>query len=163
VPSTQWYPPHCFTQYHLEAIDSVGGLGATSEYQYYAADVARYIALRPSTLVLHAAVVRTGGVLPDSALACAGVRAYPRPFCGTDAQSLQAEYRLDDALARRVHFILFTETAAGRVRGGTQAFSQPAFQWHADTGVAITYRGFRLDVARGTLGNRITLELGQSY
>jgi hypothetical protein len=165
VPSSQWYPPYCNTQYRLEAFDALGWFGSTSEYQSYLADVAHYIAIGKSTLVVHGAESRTGGVVPDSFLVCAYIRAYPKAFCGTDAQQAAAEFRLNDALPQVFKFAFFTETASSRVRGGTQAFAQPTFQWHADSGVGIIFRNYiRLDIAYGSAGGRLSIALqGQTY
>lgn len=164
VAPTQWYPPFCSTQYRFAVLDTIGLLENTSMYQVYLADVSQYIRLRSSTVALHVSVQRTGGVLPDSSLVCGSVRAYPRPFCGTDAQTLQAEFRLADRIATPLHFVVFTETSASRVRGGSQAFASSGFQWHPDSGVGVIYRGVRINVAKGTEGWRITFELqGQAY
>jgi hypothetical protein len=165
VPSSQWYPPYCHTQYRLEAFDALGWFGSTSEYQSYLADVAQYIAVGKSTLVLHGAESRTGGVVPDSFLVCAYVRAYPKAFCGTDAQQATAEFRLNDALPQVFKFAFFTETASSRVRGGTQAFAPPTFHWHADSGVGIIFRNYiRVDIAYGSAGGRLSVALqGQTY
>jgi hypothetical protein len=161
---TQWYPPFCSSQYRFQLLDTIGLIGNTSRYQIYTADFSRYVPLGASTLALHANIARTGGVLPDSSLVCGSVRAYPRAFCGTDAQTLQAELRVSDRIAMPLHFAVFTETSASRVRGGTQAFALPAFQWHADSGLAVIYRGFRVNLANGSEGRRVTFELqGQSY
>jgi hypothetical protein len=165
VPSSQWYPPYCHTQYRLEAFDALGWFGSTSEYQSVLADVAQYVAVGKSTLVLHGSEARTGGVVPDSFLVCAYVRAFPKAFCGTDAQQATAEFRLNDALPRVFKFAFFTETAASRVRGGTQAFALPTFQWHADSGVGIIFRNYiRVDIAYGSAGGRLSVALqGQTY
>jgi hypothetical protein len=165
VPSSQWYPPYCHTQYRLEAFDALGWLGSTSEYQSYLADAAQYIGVGKSTLVLHGAESRTGGVIPDSFLVCGYVRAYPKAFCGTDAQQATAEFRLNDALPQVFKFAFFTETASSRVRGGTQAFAPPTFQWHADSGVGIIFRNYvRLDLAYGSAGGRLNIALqGQTF
>ncbi len=165
VPSSQWYPPYCHTQYRLEAFDALGWFGSTSEYQSYLADIAQYVAVGKSTLVLHGAESRTGGVVPDSFLVCAYVRAYPKAFCGTDAQQATAEFRLNDALPQIFKFAFFTETASSRVRGGTQAFAPPTFQWHADSGVGIIFRNYiRVDIAYGSAGGRLSFALqGQTY
>jgi hypothetical protein len=165
VPSSQWYPPYCHTQYRLEAFDALGWFGSTSEYQSYLADAAQYVAVGKSTLVLHGAESRTGGVVPDSFLVCAYVRAYPKAFCGTDAQQATAEFRLNDALPQVFKFAFFTETASSRVRGGTQAFAPPTFQWHADSGVGIIFRNYiRVDIAYGSAGGRLSVALqGQTY
>jgi hypothetical protein len=165
VPSSQWYPPYCHTQYRLEAFDALGWFGSTREYQSYLADVAQYFAVGKSTLVLHGAESRTGGVVPDSFLVCAYVRAYPKAFCGTDAQQATAEFRLNDALPQIFKFAFFTETASSRVRGGTQAFAPPTFHWHADSGVGIIFRNYiRVDIAYGSAGGRLSVALqGQTY
>jgi hypothetical protein len=165
VPSTQWYPPFCDMQYRVEAFDAIGVLGATSEYQSYIADVARYLSVGPSTLAFHAFAARTGGVVPDSFLVCGTARAYPKAFCGTDAQTLTAEYRLFDERSEIVKFSFFTETTASRVRGGTQPWALPTFQWHPDSGVGITYRNMlRVDLAYGTEGGRLSIALqGQTF
>lgn len=164
VAPTQWYPPFCSTQYHFAVLDAIGLFANTSRYQTYMADISRYVPLRASTLALHVDAARTGGVLPDSSLMCGSVRAYPKPFCGTDAQTLQAELRIADRIASPLHFVVFTETSASRVRGGTQGFAEAGFQWHADSGLGIIYRGVRLDAAKGSEGLRLTFELqGQSY
>jgi hypothetical protein len=161
---TQWYPPFCSTQYRFTILDTVRLFANTSQYQVYVADVSHYVPLGVSTLALHSNVARSGGVLPDSFLMCGNVRAYIRPFCGTDAQTLQAEFRIADSVAAPLHFVLFTETSANRVRGGSQMFALPAFQWHADSGIGIIYRGVRLNAAKGGEGLRVTFELqGQSY
>jgi len=152
----QLYPPFCNLQYRFGFVDGIGWLGATNEYQIYVVDAARYIAVGPSTLALHVAEARTGGVLPDSFLVCGAARAYPKPFCGTDAQTLTAEYRIDDRLPPKVELVLFTETAASRVRGGNQSWALPSYQWHAGSGIGIVYRGtVRLDLAYGSQGARL--------
>ncbi|MGA7357003.1 MAG: hypothetical protein WBW76_16380 [Candidatus Cybelea sp.] len=165
VPSSQWFPPYCHTQYRLEAFDSLGWFGSTSEYQSYLADAAQYVGVGKSTLVLHGSEARTGGVIPDSFLVCAYVRAYPKAFCGTDAQEATAEFRLNDALPQVFKFAFFTETASSRVRGGTQEFAPPTFQWHADSGVGIIFRNYiRVDIAYGSVGGRLSFALqGQTY
>jgi hypothetical protein len=165
VPSSQWYPPYCHTQYRLEAFDALGWFGSTSEYQSYLADAAQYVGVGKSTLVLHGSEARTGGVVPDSFLVCAYVRAYPKAFCGTDAQEATAEFRLNDALPQVFKFAFFTETASSRVRGGTQSFALPTFQWHADSGVGIILRNYiRFDIAYGSVGGRLSFALqGQTY
>lgn len=165
VPSSQWYPPYCHTQYRLEAFDALGWFGSTSEYQSYLADAAQYVAVGKSTLVLHGAESRTGGVVPDSFLVCAYVRAYPKAFCGTDAQQATAEFRLNDALSQVFKFAFFTETASSRLRGGTQAFALPTFQWHSDSGAGIIFRNYiRFDLAYGSGGGRLSFALqGQTY
>jgi hypothetical protein len=165
VPSSQWYPPYCHTQYRLEAFYAPGWFGSTSEYQSYLADAAQYVGVGKSTLVLHGAESRTGGVVPDSFLVCAYVRAYPKAWCGTDAQQATAEFRLDDALPHVFKFAFFTETASSRLRGGTQAFALPTFQWHSDSGVGIIFRNYiRLDIAYGSGGGRLSVALqGQTY
>jgi hypothetical protein len=165
VPSSQWYPPYCHTQYRLEAFDALGWFGSTSEYQSYLADAAQYVGIGKSTLVLHGSESRTGGVVPDSFLVCAYVRAYPKAFCGTDAQAATAEFRLNDALPQIFKFAFFTETASSRVRGGTQPFALPTFQWHADSGVGIIFRNYiRVDLAYGSVGGRLSVALqGQTY
>lgn len=161
---TQWYPPFCSTQYRLALLKTIGFAANTSHFEVYIADVSHYIPLGASTVALHATVQRTGGVLPDSMLVCGSVRAYPRPFCGTDAQTLQAEFRIADRITRPLHFAVFTETSASRVRGGSQAFALPLFQWHADSGIGVIYRGVRVNLASGGEGRRVTFELqGQSY
>ena len=152
----QLYPPYCNLQYRFGIVDAIPWLSATNEYQIYNVDVAGYIAVHASTLALHAAEARTGGVLSDSFLMCSAARAYPKAFCGTDAQTLTAEYRVDDRLAPTVELILFTETAASRVRGGDQPWALPTYQWHAGSGIGIVFRGMlRLDLAYGSQGARL--------
>ncbi len=165
IPPTRWYPPYCSTQYRFEVLDAIGLFNPTSEYQIFIADAAQYIRAGDSTLVLHAADDRSGGVLPDAFLLCSsGIRGYPKAFCGTDAQTLQAEFRVADAVPGPLHVVVFTETASSRVRGSLVAFAPSSFVWHADSGIGLIYRGFRLDLARGTDGNRLTFELqGQTY
>ncbi|HTA54991.1 MAG TPA: hypothetical protein VK755_09655 [Candidatus Acidoferrales bacterium] len=165
VPPAQWHPPYCYLQYRVEAVDAIGGLGANTEYRAVLADAAQYTRVGSSTLVLHGGVWRSGGVVPTSALVCAtGLRGYAKGTCGTDADVLQAEYRIADARPGNWKFILFTETAASRVRGGDQSFAPPAFAWHGDSGVGVMYRGVRLNLAYGSQGGRLTYELqGQLF
>jgi len=163
--SAQLYPPYCGGQYRFEVIDAIGAFGATNEYQIYVAGITRYVAVGTSTLAFYAGAARTGGVLPDSFLVCASGRAYPKAFCGTDAQSLTAEYRIADALPRKLKLVLFTETASSRVRGGSQPWALPTFQWHAGSGIGIVYAGLvRLDLAYGSEGARLWILLkGASF
>jgi hypothetical protein len=165
VPPAQWHPPYCYLQYRLELVDAIGGLGANTEYHGIIADAAQYTRVGSSTLVLHGGVWRTGGVLPTSALVCAtGLRGYAKGTCGTDANVLQAEYRMADARPGNWKFILFTETAASRVRGGDQTFAPSSFTWHGDSGLGVMYRGVRLNLAYGSQGGRLTYELqGQLF
>lgn len=165
VPSSQWYPPYCDMQYRFQVSNAPGWFGATSEYQSYSGDVARYIAVGSSTLALHAFAARTGGVVPDSFLVCGTSRAYPKGFCGTDAQTLTAEYRLDDARPYVFKFAFFTETSANRIRGGNQPWALPTFQWHPDSGIGIIYRNSaRIDIAYGQAGGRLSFAIqGQTF
>lgn len=164
VPPAQWYPPYCRVQYRIEAFDNVGGLGADAEYRQIFADAAQYTRVGSSTLAVHAALTRTGGVLPTSLLACAYTFGYAKSTCGTDTNLLQTEFRLADARPGPFKLILFTETAASRIRGGDQPFAPPTFQWRADSGVGLQYREFRFNVASGSQGGRITYEVrGQLF
>jgi hypothetical protein len=164
TPATQWYPPYCGFQYRFTATDAIGGLGATSTYRVYAADIARYFAVGPSTFVVHGNLARSGGVIPDSFLVCSTARAYPKSFCGTDAEGGVAEFRLNDAKNRPLEFVLFTETAASRVRQSANANALPYFTWHPDTGVGVMYHLLRVDLSYGKGGGRIFVELkGQAY
>ena len=164
-PPTKWYPPYCKLQYRFQVGDSIGGLGSTSEYQSFIGSAARYFNVGTSTLALNAAVARTGGVVPDSFLVCTtGVRGFPKQFCGTDATTLQAEYRIADAVRGPLHFVLFTETAASRVRGSTSPFAPSTYTWHPDSGIALIFHGVRFDLAYGPDGGRFSFELqGQTF
>jgi hypothetical protein len=160
----RWFPPYCDMQYRLQVSDSIGGFGATQEYRLISADVARYVAVGESTLAFHVNAVRTGGVLPDSFLVCSTVRAYPKSFCGTDAEGGTLEYRIDDVKQRPLEFVLFTEDASSRVRAGTQSFALSHFTWFPDSGIGVEYHLVRLDLAYGKDGARLTFELkGQLY
>jgi len=69
---------------------------------------------------------------------------------------LTAEYRVNDRRAPKVELVMFTETAASRVRGGDQRWAFPSYQWHAGSGIGIVYRGIvRLDLAYGSQGGRL--------
>jgi hypothetical protein len=108
--------------------------------------------------------VRTGGVVPDSFLVCATVRGYPKSFCGTDAEGVTAEYRIDDQNSPKMEFVVFTETAASRVRQSENSYATPYFAWHPDTGVGVMFHLLRIDVADGKEGMRLTFELrGQTF
>jgi hypothetical protein len=164
VAPTEWYPPHCYLQYRVEGFDSIGGLGATSEYRTILVDAAQYNRVGSSTLVFHGAVSRTGGILPTSSLLCAYTFGYAKATCGTDANLVQAEFRIADGRPGPLKFVLFTETASSRIRGGDQPFAPATFQWRADSGVGVMYKGFRFNVAYGNQGGRITYEvLGQLF
>jgi hypothetical protein len=164
VPATRWYPPFCDMQYRFSVTDAIGGLGATSTYQVYSGDMARYVAVGASTLAVHASAVRSGGVVPDSFLVCATVRGYPKSFCGTDAEGVTAEYRINDQKDPKMEFVVFTETAASRVRQSANSYATPYFTWHPDTGVGVMFHLIRIDVADGKDGMRLTFELrGQTF
>ncbi len=164
VAPTEWYPPYCYLQYRVEGFDSIGGLGATSEYRTILLDAAQYNRIGASTLVFHGALSRTGGILPTSGLLCAYTFGYAKATCGTDANLVQAEFRIADGRPGPLKFVLFTETASSRIRGGNQPFAPATFQWRADSGVGVMYKGFRFNVAYGNQGGRITYEvLGQLF
>jgi len=164
VAPTQWYPPFCYVQDRIEAVDSIGALGADSEYHSISANVAQYTRIGSSTFVIHGAVNRSGGVLPTSLLSCAYTFGYANATCGTDTDLVQAEFRLADARPGLLKFIFFTETASSRIRGGDQYFAPATFQWRADSGVGVQYHGFRFNVASGNQGGRITYEVqGQLF
>ena len=137
---------------------------ANTRYRSGYADVAQYTRVGSSTLAFRAAANRTGGVIPTSSLPCAFTAGYAKGTCGTDTNLLQGEFRIADARPGPLKFILFTETAASRIRGGDQPFARPNFQWRADSGAGIMYRGFRFNVAYGNQGGRITYQvLGQLF
>jgi hypothetical protein len=164
IAPTHWYPPKCYVQYRVEGFDNIGGLGANSEYRSIFADVAQYTRVGSSTLAIHGAVGRTGGVLPTSVLLCAYTFGYANATCGTDTNLVQTEFRIADARPGPLKFILFTETASSRIRGGNQPFAPATFQWRADSGIGLQYRGFRFNVASGSQGGRITYEVqGQLF
>jgi hypothetical protein len=97
-------------------------------------------------------------------LLCAYTFGYAKATCGTDANLVQAEFRIADARPGPLKFILFTETAASRVRGGDQPFAPSSFVWRADSGAGVAYRGFRFNLAYGSQGGRITYEvIGQLF
>lgn len=159
-PTGGWYPPYCHTQFRAAILDGVGGLGATSTFQVYSADVVQYVPIRTSTLALHAVGIRTGGVLPESRTLCAAaLRGYADPFCGTDGSLLQAEYRIGDAAIQNLKFSIFTETGATRIRGGNQPWAPFKFQWHPDSGIEVRFNGLAIDLARGQLGYRLNFFL----
>jgi hypothetical protein len=164
VPALKWYPPFCDVQYRFQVTDAIGGLGATSTYQAYSADLARYWAVGPSTFVVHGAFTRTGGVVPDSFVNCFTVRAYPKGFCGTDSQGFTAEYRINEEHFKNFEVVLFTEDAASRVRQSENGNATPYFNWHPDSGIGIMFHLLRLDYAYGKAGGRLTFELrGQTF
>jgi hypothetical protein len=164
VPAVRWYPPFCNEQYRFIVSDSIGGLGATSTYQSYFGDIAKYWAVGPSTLVLHASATRTGGVIPDSFVNCAVARGYPKGFCGTDSQGFTAEYRINEAHFKNFEFVLFTEDVASRVRQSANGNALPYFTWHPDSGVGVIFHLLRVDYAYGKAGGRLTFELrGQLF
>jgi hypothetical protein len=164
VAPARWYPPNCYVQYRIEAFDSVGGLGSNSEYRSITTDVAQYTRVGSSTFVVHGAVGRTGGIVPTSLLLCAYTFGYAKATCGTDTNLVQTEFRIADARPGPFKVILFTETASSRIRGGHQSFAPATFQWRADSGVGLQYRGFRFNVASGNQGGRITYEVqGQLF
>ena len=164
VPAIRWYPPYCDMQYRFSVADAIGGLGATSEYQSYSADIARYWAVGSSTFALHGALNRTGGVVPDSFVNCFTARAYPKGFCGTDSEGFTAEYRIDEAHFHTFEFVLFTEDAASRVRQSANGNATPYFNWHPDSGIGVIFHLLRVDYAYGKAGGRLTFELrGQTF
>jgi hypothetical protein len=164
IAPTRWYPPNCYVQYRVEGFDNVGGLGADTEYRAVLADVAQYNRVGSSTFVVHGAVNRTGGVLPTSFLLCAYTFGYAKATCGTDTNLVQTEFRIADARPGPFKFILFTETASSRIRGGNEPFAPSTYQWRADSGVGLQYRGFRFNIASGNQGGRITYEVqGQLF
>lgn len=163
--AARWYPPYCSFQYRLFVADEIGGFGSTSKYEGFNGGAAWYFRAGNSAIALQGKISRSGGVLPDSFLVCSGARAYPKPFCGTDTQLLQAEYRLNDALPEKVKFIFFFDDAASRVRGETFPENTSTFEWHDSYGIGISYRNFiRIDLGYGKPGGRLTFALeGQTF
>jgi hypothetical protein len=153
------YPPYCYLQYRLEGFDSIGGLGANNFWRAGFVDLAQYNRVGASTLVFHGAAYRSGGTIPTSNLNCAYTWSYAKPICGTDTNLLETEFRIADARPGIVKAILFADTSAARVRGGDQYFVPSAFAWRGDAGVGVTYRTLRVNLAYGTQGGRITVEV----
>ncbi len=163
-PLPRLYPPYCYLQYRLEGFDSIGGLGANNFWHAASLDLAQYNRIGASTLVFHGAVYRSGGTIPTSNLSCASTWSYAKPLCGTDTNLLEAEVRLADARPGIVKAIVFADTAAARVRGGDQSFVPSAFLWRGDAGVGVSYRTFRVNLAYGTTGGRLTVQVvGQLF
>jgi hypothetical protein len=165
IDGTRLYPPYCSFQYRAEISNAVGGFGSTSKYQVYGGGAAGYVRAGNSTFAAQLLFTRTGGVLPDSTLTCSAARAYPKPFCGTDAQLVEAEYRIGDTLPHKVKFLVFFEDAAARVRGEVLPTTTSQFQWHSDAGIGVTYRNMlQVDLAYGSAGGRVTFALqGTSF
>jgi hypothetical protein len=157
--SPHLYPPYCYLQYRFEGFDSIGGLGANNVWHSGFVDLAQYNRIGASTLVFHGAVARSGGTIPTSNLGCAYTWSYAKPICGTDTNVLEAELRLADARPGIVKAILFADTSAARIRGGDQSFVPSAFFWRGDAGVGVTYRTLRVNLAYGTTGGRLTVEV----
>jgi hypothetical protein len=143
----------------LEGFDSIGGLGANNFWRAAFVDLAQYSRVGASTFVIHGALYRSGGTIPTSNVTCASTWSYAKPLCGTDTNVLEAELRLADARPGIVKAILFADTSAARVRGGDQSFVPSAFFWRGDAGVGVSYRTFRVNVAYGTQGGRLTVEV----
>jgi hypothetical protein len=163
-PLPRLYPPYCYLQYRLEGLDSIGGLGANNFWRAGFVDLAQYNRVGASTLVFHGSAYRSGGTIPTSNLSCAGTWSYAKPLCGTDTNLLEAELRIADARPGIVKAIVFADTAAARVRGGDQYFVPAAFFWRGDAGVGVTYRTFRVNLAYGTTGGRLTVQVvGQLF
>jgi hypothetical protein len=165
LDGTRLYPPFCSFQYRAGIADAIGGFGSTSKYQLYTGGAAGYARVGHSTLAAQVLFTRSGGVLPDSTLACSAARAYPKPFCGTDAQLLEAEYRIADTLAQKVKFTVFFEDAAARIRGELLPVATSQFQWHSDAGIAVSYRNMvQINLAYGSAGGRVTFAFqGSSF
>jgi hypothetical protein len=153
------YPPYCYLQYRVEGLDSIGGLGANNIWHSGFVDLSQYNRVGASTLVFHVAVNRSGGRLPTSNLPCTNTWSYAKPICGTDTNLLEAELRLADARPGIVKAILFANTSAARFRGGDQSFVPSSFFWRGDAGVGVAYRTLRVNLAYGTTGGRITVEV----
>jgi hypothetical protein len=155
VPYTRWFPPMCSQQYRFSVTDAIGGLGASTRFRVYNGDYVHYFSVGDSTLAIHGQMARSSGVLPDSFLVCAVAKSYPKSFCGTDEQNVQAEFRLDDHDNRPFQLVLFTEEASSRVRGSEVPYATPYFSWWPDSGVGFVYRALRIDVSYGKDGGRI--------
>jgi hypothetical protein len=158
-PLPRLYPPYCTLQYRVEGFDSIGGLGANNIWHAGFVDLAQYNRIGASTLVFHAAAYRSGGTIPTSNLNCANTWSYAKPICGTDSNLLETELRLADARPGPVKAIVFADTSAARIRGGDQYFAPPAFFWRGDAGVGVTYRTLRVNLAYGTTGGRLTVQV----
>jgi hypothetical protein len=142
-PTGGWYPPYCHTQYGAAVLDGVGGLGSTSTFQVYSADVAfcrgaASVALPPYAPMLSPSAAPTGNCCKRS-------------------------NRFRDAAIQNIKFSIYAETGANRVRGAINSRRRSnSSGTHAD--IEIRSHGLVVDISRGQDGNRLNLYLtAQSF
>ncbi len=155
-------------------------IGSAFNYTQYVVDVARFFPfIRGSTVAVHARYGGSTGAIPTNKLFTFSdqqLRGYSDPFYGTNEQLYQAELRYPITADRKFSLVLFGDSGAMEIRGGTQINSDGsttslgAFVFHDDAGVGVRFdvpqlglRTLRLDYAHGTQGGHISFGIGQSF
>ncbi len=155
-------------------------IGSAFNYTQYVFDVARFFPfIRGSTIAVHARYGGSTGAIPTNKLFTFSdqqLRGYSDPFYGTNEQLYQAELRYPVTADRKFSLVLFGDSGAMEIRGGTQINSDGSttslggFVFHDDAGVGVRFdvpqlglRTLRLDYAHGTQGGHISFGIGQSF
>ena len=155
-------------------------IGSAFDYTQYVFDAAKFIPFfRGSTIALHARYGGSTGAIPTNKLFTFSdqqLRGYTNPFYGTNEQLYQAELRYPLTADRKFSVVLFGDSGAMEIRGGTQINSDGtttalgSYVFHDDVGLGVRFdvpqlglRTLRLDYAHGTQGSHISFGIGQSF
>jgi len=155
-------------------------IGSAFNYTQYVFDAAKFFPFfRGSTIALHARYGGSTGAIPTNKLFTFSdqqLRGYSDPFYGTNEELYQAEWRYPLTADRKFSLVLFGDSGAMEIRGGTQINSDGTttslggYVFHDDAGLGIRFdvpqlglRTLRLDYAHGSQGGHISFGIGQSF
>jgi outer membrane protein assembly factor BamA len=155
-------------------------IGSAFDYTQYVFDAAKFFPFfRGSTIALHARYGASTGAIPTNKLFTFSdqqLRGYSDPFYGTNEQLYQLELRYPLTADRKFSIVLFGDSGATEIRGGTQINSDGSttalgsYVFHDDAGLGVRFdvpqlglRTLRLDYAHGTEGGHISFGIGQSF
>ncbi len=155
-------------------------IGSAFNYTQYVFDVARFFPfIKGSTIGIHAREGGSTGAIPTNKLFTFSdqqLRGYSNPLYGTNIQLYQVELRYPLTADRKFSIVLFGDSGATKIRGGTQINSDNTttdlsqYVFHDDAGLGVRFdvpqlglRTLRLDYAHGSQGSHISFGIGQSF
>jgi outer membrane protein assembly factor BamA len=153
--------------------------GSAFTYQIITLDAAKFFPVAKNmTFGLHGRVGKSTGAIPTNKLfifSDQDLRGYVDPAYGTDIVLGQAELRVPLTSDRKFAIVLFAESGATRIRGGTSnngttLVNLDKYNFRSDVGVGLRFdvpqlglHTLRLDFAKGKMGTHTSFGIGQSF
>ncbi|MDB5043855.1 MAG: hypothetical protein JWN27_4581 [Candidatus Eremiobacteraeota bacterium] len=154
-------------------------LGSAFTYQIITLDAAKFFPVAKNmTFGLHGRVGASTGAIPTNKLfifSDQDLRGYTDPAYGTDILLGQAELRVPLTSDRKFAIVMFAESGATRIRGGTSnngttLVNLNNYNFRGDVGVGLRFdvpqlglHTLRLDFAKGNMGTHTSFGIGQSF